>query len=65
MMTEQSLIAIYTTLTGGSEALARSVVIHLDLWQSWNRTWKETFDLLIQAEGGLRELNRTNDSLRL
>lgn len=30
-MTDQKLIAIYMTLTGGSETLARSVLIHLHL----------------------------------
>ncbi|HTD86050.1 MAG TPA: hypothetical protein VK850_05695 [Candidatus Binatia bacterium] len=29
-MTEEALIALYVSLTGASEALARSVVIHLE-----------------------------------
>jgi len=30
-MNEQELIALYIALTGASEAMARSVLIHLDL----------------------------------
>ena len=30
-MTDETLIAIYVSLTGGSETLARSVLIHLPL----------------------------------
>ena len=31
IMSEQTLIALYIALTGGSEHLARSVLMHLDL----------------------------------
>jgi len=37
-MNERQLIALYIALTGGSEAMARSVLIHLDLWRHGNRS---------------------------
>ena len=32
---EERLVALYVELTGGSESLARSVIIHLDLYRTW------------------------------
>ena len=32
---EERLVALYVELTGASESLARSVIIHLDLYRTW------------------------------
>ncbi len=37
-MNEHKLTALYIALTGGSEAMARSVLIHIDLWRHGNRS---------------------------